>query len=158
MGDNSRLTRWACSPGSPINHWPGPRFERKPQLNSEFFPNNAVEYFVVTTTTTSPRRTSRRRDLFIEKDSDQRAHRADAPVGDQELFERRTASSSASVSCIYGIGDPVDYHSMILHLREGRRSAREDRGLRRDAVRPQRPTFARGTFRVRGDIIDVFPA
>jgi excinuclease ABC subunit B len=91
---------------------------------------------------------------------DQRAHRADAAVGHQGLLERRDVVIVGTVSAIYGIGDPVDYHGMILHLREGERigPARRHQAPGRDAVQRNEMDFKRGTFRVRGDVIDIFPA
>ncbi len=78
----------------------------------------------------------------------------------KSLMERRDVVIVATVSCIYGIGDPVDYHAMILHLREGERMAHRDLIQRLVAMQYSRADidFRRGTFRVRGDVIDVFPA
>ena len=127
----------------------------------EFLPENAVEYFVSYYDYYQPEAYVPSRDLFIEKDS---------AINDQieqmrlsatkSLMERRDVVIVASVSCIYGIGDPVDYHAMILHLREGEQVDRRDLIARLVAMQYTRNDldFQRGTFRVRGDVIDVFPA
>ena len=103
------------------------------------------------------------RDLYIEKDSlDQRAHRADAAVGDQERCSSgATCVIVATVSAIYGIGDPSDYHSMMpASARAATSSAQRDVIARLTEMQYTRNEldFARGTFRVRGDVIDIFPA
>ena len=101
------------------------------------------------------------RDLFIEKDSAINEHIEQMRLSaTKSLMERRDVVIVASVSCIYGIGDPADYHSMVLHLREGERIAHRDLVQRLVAMQYDRADidFRRGTFRVRGDVIDVFPA
>lgn len=134
------------------------------QLYGEFrslFPRNAVEYFVSYYDYYQPEAYVPARDLYIDKDS---------CINDQieqlrlsatkSLIERRDVVVVATVSAIFGIGDPVDYHSMILHLRRGERPGRAALVKRLVAMQYQRDKydFRRGTFRVRGDVIDVFPA
>lgn len=134
------------------------------QLAAEFmelFPENAVEYFVSYYDYYQPEAYIPSRDLYIEKDSaindeiDRLRHKATA-----SLLERRDVIVVASVSCIYGLGDPDDYRHLMLSLRPGMRRSREE--VIEDLVRIQyvRNDYAlkRGTFRVRGDTIDVFPA
>ena len=127
----------------------------------EFLPDNAVEYFVSYYDYYQPEAYVPSRDLFIEKDSSINEHIEQMRLSaTKSLMERRDVVIVASVSCIYGIGDPVDYHSMVLHLREGERIAHRDVLRRLVAMQYTRSDidFRRGTFRVRGDVIDVFPA
>ncbi|MCC4117846.1 excinuclease ABC subunit UvrB [Aromatoleum toluclasticum] len=127
----------------------------------EFFPENAVEYFVSYYDYYQPEAYVPSRDLFIEKDSSINEHIEQMRLSaTKSLMERRDVVIVATVSCIYGIGDPVDYHAMILHLREGERIAHRDLVQRLVAMQYSRSDidFRRGTFRVRGDVIDVFPA
>jgi excinuclease ABC subunit B len=127
----------------------------------EFLPENAVEYFVSYYDYYQPEAYVPSRDLFIEKDSSINEHIEQMRLSaTKSLMERRDVVIVATVSCIYGIGDPVDYHAMILHLREGERVAHRDLIQRLVAMQYTRADidFRRGTFRVRGDVIDVFPA
>ena len=127
----------------------------------EFLPENAVEYFVSYYDYYQPEAYVPSRDLFIEKDSSINEHIEQMRLSaTKSLMERRDVVIVATVSCIYGIGDPVDYHAMILHLREGERMAHRDLIQRLVAMQYSRADidFRRGTFRVRGDVIDVFPA
>jgi len=127
----------------------------------EFLPENAVEYFVSYYDYYQPEAYVPSRDLFIEKDSSINEHIEQMRLSaTKSLMERRDVVIVATVSCIYGIGDPVDYHSMVLHLREGERIAHRDLIARLVAMQYTRADidFRRGTFRVRGDVIDVFPA
>ncbi len=127
----------------------------------EFLPENAVEYFVSYYDYYQPEAYVPSRDLFIEKDSSINEHIEQMRLSaTKSLMERRDVVIVATVSCIYGIGDPVDYHSMILHLREGERIGQRDLIARLVAMQYSRADidFRRGTFRVRGDVIDVFPS
>ena len=127
----------------------------------EFFPENAVEYFVSYYDYYQPEAYVPSRDLFIEKDSSINEHIEQMRLSaTKSLLERRDVVIVATVSCIYGIGDPVDYHSMILHLREGEKMPQRDVLARLVAMQYDRNDvdFQRGCFRVRGDVIDVFPA
>ncbi|TVO65803.1 excinuclease ABC subunit UvrB [Denitromonas ohlonensis] len=127
----------------------------------EFFPENAVEYFVSYYDYYQPEAYVPSRDLFIEKDSSINEHIEQMRLSaTKSLMERRDVVIVATVSCIYGIGDPVDYHSMVLHLREGERTAHRDLLQRLVSMQYARADidFRRGTFRVRGDVIDIFPA
>ncbi|MEN3110110.1 excinuclease ABC subunit UvrB [Uliginosibacterium paludis] len=127
----------------------------------EFFPENAVEYFVSYYDYYQPEAYVPSRDLFIEKDSAINEHIEQMRLSaTKSLLERRDVVIVATVSCIYGIGDPVDYHSMILHLREGERMPQRDVLARLVGMQYDRNDvdFQRGCFRVRGDVIDVFPA
>jgi excinuclease ABC subunit B len=127
----------------------------------EFLPENAVEYFVSYYDYYQPEAYVPSRDLFIEKDSAINEHIEQMRLSaTKSLMERRDVVIVASVSCIYGIGDPVDYHAMILHLREGEKVVHRDLIHRLVAMQYSRADldFQRGTFRVRGDVIDVFPA
>lgn len=134
------------------------------QLYGEFralFPSNAVEYFVSYYDYYQPEAYVPARDLYIDKDS---------CINDQieqlrlsatkSLIERRDVLVVATVSAIFGIGDPVDYHAMILHLRRGERIGRAAIVKRLVAMqyRREKYDFQRGSFRVRGDVVDVFPA
>ncbi len=127
----------------------------------EFFPDNAVEYFVSYYDYYQPEAYVPSRDLFIEKDSSINEHIEQMRLSaTKSLLERKDTIIVATVSCIYGIGDPVDYHGMILHLREREKLAQRDIIARLTAMQYERNEFefARGTFRVRGDVLDVFPA
>jgi len=127
----------------------------------EFFPENAVEYFVSYYDYYQPEAYVPSRDLFIEKDSSINEHIEQMRLSaTKSLLERKDTVIVATVSCIYGIGDPVDYHGMILHLREREKLSQRDIIARLTAMQYQRNEFefARGTFRVRGDVLDVFPA
>jgi excinuclease ABC subunit B len=127
----------------------------------EFFPENAVEYFVSYYDYYQPEAYVPSRDLFIEKDSSINEHIEQMRLSaTKSLLERRDVVIVCTVSAIYGIGDPVDYHSMILHLREGERLGQRDiiRRLREMQYERNDTDFQRGTYRVRGDVIDVFPA
>jgi len=127
----------------------------------EFLPENAVEYFVSYYDYYQPEAYVPSRDLFIEKDSSINEHIEQMRLSaTKSLMERRDVVIVATVSCIYGIGDPVDYHSMVLHLREGETMAHRDLVRRLVTMQYTRADvdFRRGTFRVRGDVIDIFPA
>ena len=127
----------------------------------EFFPENAVEYFVSYYDYYQPEAYVPSRDLFIEKDSAINEHIEQMRLSaTKSLMERRDVVIVASVSCIYGIGDPQAYHSMVLHLREGEKILHRDLVQRLVAMQYDRADvdFKRGTFRVRGDVIDIFPA
>jgi len=127
----------------------------------EFFPENAVEYFVSYYDYYQPEAYVPSRDLYIEKDSSINEHIEQMRLSaTKSLLERKDAVIVATVSCIYGIGDPVDYHGMILHVREKERMSQRDVIARLAAMQYERNEleFKRGTFRVRGDVLDVFPA
>jgi len=127
----------------------------------EFLPENAVEYFVSYYDYYQPEAYVPSRDLFIEKDSSINEHIEQMRLSaTKSLLERRDVVIVATVSCIYGIGDPSDYHAMVLHLREGERMGHRDLIARLVAMQYTRNDvdFQRGCFRVRGDVIDVFPA
>ncbi|MEW6133779.1 MAG: excinuclease ABC subunit UvrB [Pseudomonadota bacterium] len=127
----------------------------------EFFPENAVEYFVSYYDYYQPEAYVPSRDLFIEKDSSINEHIEQMRLSaTKALMERKDTIIVATVSCIYGIGDPVDYHSMILHLKQGDRLEQREILQRLSTMQYERNEFDfnRGTFRVRGDVIDVFPA
>jgi len=127
----------------------------------EFFPENAVEYFVSYYDYYQPEAYVPARDLYIEKDSSINEHIEQMRLSaTKSLMERRDCVIVATVSAIYGIGDPSEYHGMILHLRQGERLAQRDLIGRLVAMQYERSEldFRRGTFRVRGDVIDVFPA
>ncbi|MCC7058737.1 MAG: excinuclease ABC subunit UvrB [Burkholderiaceae bacterium] len=127
----------------------------------EFFPNNAVEYFVSYYDYYQPEAYVPQRDLYIEKDSSINEHIEQMRLSaTKSLLERRDTVIVATVSCIYGIGNPRDYHEMILVLRTRDRMSQRDVLQRLVAMQYQRndTEFVRGTFRVRGDSIDVFPA
>jgi excinuclease ABC subunit B len=100
------------------------------------------------------------RDLFIEKDSSINEHIEQMRLScTKSLMERRDVVIVATVSAIYGIGNPNEYHQMILTLRQGPRlAARHHRPPDPDAVHPQRSRFRPRHFRVRGDTLDIFPA
>jgi excinuclease ABC subunit B len=127
----------------------------------EFFPENAVEYFVSYYDYYQPEAYVPSRDLYIEKDSSINEHIEQMRLSaTKSLLERPDAVIVATVSAIYGIGDPVDYHGMILHLRDRERIGQRDIVKRLTEMQYQRneADFRRGTFRVRGDVIDVYPA
>ena len=127
----------------------------------EFFPENAVEYFVSYYDYYQPEAYVPSRDLFIEKDSSVNEQIEQMRLSaTKSLLERRDCVIVATVSAIYGIGDPVDYHSMILHLRQGEKLSQRDIIRRLTEMQYQRNDidFSRGVYRVRGDVIDVFPA
>jgi len=127
----------------------------------EFFPENAVEYFVSYYDYYQPEAYVPARDLYIEKDSSINEHIEQMRLSaTKSLLERRDVVIVATVSAIYGIGDPSEYHGMILHLRQGERMSQRDVLARLVAMQYERNEldFRRGTFRVRGDVIDVFPA
>ncbi len=127
----------------------------------EFFPQNAVEYFVSYYDYYQPEAYVPARDLYIEKDSSINEHIEQMRLSaTKSLLERRDCVIVATVSAIYGIGDPSEYHGMILHLRQGEKLAQREVIARLVAMQYERNEldFRRGTFRVRGDVIDVFPA
>jgi excinuclease ABC subunit B len=127
----------------------------------EFFPNNAVEYFVSYYDYYQPEAYVPSRDLYIEKDSSINEHIEQMRLSaTKSLLERRDVVIVATVSAIYGIGDPSDYHSMVLTLRHRDRYSQRDVIVRLTQMQYKRSEleFARGTFRVRGDTIDIFPA
>ncbi|MDP2169844.1 MAG: excinuclease ABC subunit UvrB [Rhodocyclaceae bacterium] len=127
----------------------------------EFFPENAVEYFVSYYDYYQPEAYVPSRDLFIEKDSAINEHIEQMRLSaTKSLLERRDVVIVCSVSAIYGIGDPVDYHAMILHLREGEKVGQREIIRRLSEMQYERNEvdFHRGAFRVRGDVIDIFPA
>jgi len=127
----------------------------------EFFPENSVEYFVSYYDYYQPEAYVPSRDLFIEKDSSINDHIEQMRLSaTKALLEREDSIIVATVSCIYGIGDPVDYHGMILHLRQHEKYSQRDVIARLIAMQYDRNDieFKRGVFRVRGDVIDVFPA
>jgi excinuclease ABC subunit B len=127
----------------------------------EFLPENAVEYFVSYYDYYQPEAYVPARDLYIEKDSSINDHIEQMRLSaTKSLLERRDVVIVATVSAIYGIGDPSEYHGMILHLRQGEKMSQRDVLARLVAMQYERNEldFRRGTFRVRGDVIDVFPA
>ncbi len=127
----------------------------------EFFPNNAVEYFVSYYDYYQPEAYVAATDTYIAKDSsindeiDKLRHSATAA-----LFERKDVIIVASVSCIYGLGDPIDYENMTVSLRPGMQLERDEVLKRLINIQYTRNdmNFTRGTFRVRGDVVDIFPA
>ncbi len=127
----------------------------------EFFPENAVEYFVSYYDYYQPEAYVPARDLYIEKDSSINEHIEQMRLSaTKSLMERRDCVIVATVSAIYGIGDPSEYHGMILHLRQGEKLAQREVIARLVAMQYERNEldFRRGTFRVRGEVIDIFPA
>ncbi len=127
----------------------------------EFFPRNAVEYFVSYYDYYQPEAYVPQRDLFIEKDSSINEHIEQMRLSaTKSLLERRDTIIVATVSAIYGIGNPSEYHQMILTLRSGDKLSQREVIARLIAMQYTRneTDFQRGTFRVRGDTIDVFPA
>ncbi len=126
-----------------------------------FFPDNAVEYFVSYYDYYQPEAYVPARDLYIEKDSAINEHIEQMRLSaTKSLLERRDVVIVGTVSSIYGIGDPGEYHAMILVLRAGDRLGRREAIARLVAMQYVRndAEFVRGTFRVRGDTIDVFPS
>ncbi|UJF33170.1 excinuclease ABC subunit UvrB [Paenibacillus hexagrammi] len=127
----------------------------------EFFPNNAVSYFVSYYDYYQPEAYIASSDTYIEKDSsineeiDKLRHSATS-----SLFERRDVIIVASVSCIYGLGSPQEYGSLLLSLRVGMEKSRTEILHRLVDIQYQRNdlNFVRGTFRVRGDVVEIFPA
>jgi excinuclease ABC subunit B len=127
----------------------------------EFFPKNAVEYFVSYYDYYQPEAYVPQRDLFIEKDSAINEHIEQMRLSaTKSLMERRDVVIVASVSAIYGIGNPADYHQMVMTVRVGDKMGQRDviAQLVRMQYTRNEIEFSRGTFRVRGDVIDVFPA
>ncbi len=127
----------------------------------EFFPENAVEYFVSYYDYYQPEAYVPARDLFIEKDSSINEHIEQMRLSaTKAILERKDCVIVATVSAIYGIGDPADYHDMILHLKQGERY--EQRAIIKRLTEMQygrnEMEFKRGLFRVKGDVIDIFPA
>ena len=127
----------------------------------EFFPKNAVEYFVSYYDYYQPEAYVPQRDLFIEKDSAINEHIEQMRLScTKSLLERRDVIIVATVSAIYGIGEPESYHQMVMTLRVGDKPGQRD--IIAQLVRMQYDRndmdFSRGRFRVRGDTIDVFPA
>jgi len=127
----------------------------------EFFPHNAVEYFVSYYDYYQPEAYIPQTDTYIEKDAsindeiDKLRHSATSA-----LFERRDVIIVASVSCIYGLGDPAEYRSLVLSLRVGMERSRNEvlRALVDIQYERNDIDFTRGTFRVRGDVLEIFPA
>jgi len=127
----------------------------------EFFPHNAVEYFISYYDYYQPEAYIPQKDLYIEKDSsinqeiDKLRHSATSA-----LFERRDVIIVASVSCIYGLGSPLEYGEQVLSLRVGALKSREDIIRRLVEIQYERNDydFKRGAFRVRGDVIEIYPA
>jgi excinuclease ABC subunit B len=127
----------------------------------EFFPQNAVEYFVSYYDYYQPEAYVPQRDLFIEKDSSINEHIEQMRLScTKSLMERRDVVIVATVSAIYGIGNPNEYHKMVLTLRAKDKVSQRDVIARLIQMQYTRNEvdFGRGTFRVRGDTIDVFPA
>ncbi|MBI2278350.1 MAG: excinuclease ABC subunit UvrB [Dechloromonas sp.] len=127
----------------------------------EFFPENAVEYFVSYYDYYQPEAYVPSRDLFIEKDSAINDHIEQMRLSaTKSLIERRDVVIVATVSCIYGIGDRDEYHNMILTMRVGDKLDQRAMVKRLTDMQYERNDldFHRGIFRVRGDIIDIFPA
>ncbi|MBN8771324.1 MAG: excinuclease ABC subunit UvrB [Thiobacillus sp.] len=127
----------------------------------EFFPENAVEYFVSYYDYYQPEAYVPARDLFIEKDSSINEHIEQMRLSaTKSLLERRDTVIVCTVSAIYGIGDPSDYHSMILLLRQNEKMTQREVITRLTQMQYERNDidFSRGHFRVRGDVIDIFPA
>lgn len=127
----------------------------------EFFPNNAVEYFVSYYDYYQPEAYVPSTDTFIEKDASINSHIEQMRLSaTKALIERRDVIIVSSVSAIYGLGDPESYMKMLLHLRQG--DIMDQRDILRRLAELQYArndiAFERGTFRVRGDVIDIFPA
>lgn len=126
----------------------------------EFFPNNAVEFFVSYYDYYQPEAYVPQSDTYIEKDSsindeiDKLRHSAT-----MSLFERRDVIIVASVSCIYGLGDPIDYENLVVSLRPGMIKDRDEVIRKLVDIQYVRNdiNFIRGTFRVRGDSLEIFP-
>ncbi len=127
----------------------------------EFFPNNAVEYFISYYDYYQPEAYIAHTDTYIEKDSaineeiDRLRHSATSA-----LFERRDVIVVSSVSCLYGLGDPIDYRSMVISLRVGKEHPMEEVLKKLTEIRYERNDidFSRNKFRVRGDTLEVYPA
>ncbi len=127
----------------------------------EFFPNNAVEFFVSYYDYYQPEAYIPSTDTYIEKDSsvndeiDKLRHSATSA-----LFERRDVIIVASVSCIYGLGDPIDYNELVISLRPGMTKPMEEILKKLVDIQFERNdiNFVRGKFRVRGDVLEIFPA
>ena len=127
----------------------------------EFFPNNAVEYFVSYYDYYQPEAYIAHTDTYIEKDSavneeiDRLRHSATSA-----LFERRDVIVVSSVSCLYGLGDPIDYKSMVISLRVGQQRPMDEILKKLAEIRYERNDldFSRNKFRVRGDTLEVYPA
>jgi len=127
----------------------------------EFFPENAVEYFVSYYDYYQPEAYVPSRDVYIEKDSSINEQIEQMRLSaTKALLEREDCVIVATVSAIYGIGDPVDYHGMILHLRHNEKMHQREVIKRLIEMQYERNEidFSRGKFRVRGDVIDIFPA
>ena len=127
----------------------------------EFFPENSVEYFVSYYDYYQPEAYVPSRDMFIEKDSSINEQIEQLRLSaTKSLLERQDSIIVATVSAIYGIGDPVDYHGMILHLRQNEVVPQREVIKRLTEMQYDRNDieFTRGHFRVRGDVIDIFPA
>lgn len=127
----------------------------------EFFPNNAVEYFVSYYDYYQPEAYVASTDTFIEKDASINDHIEQMRLSaTKALMERRDVVLVASVSCIYGLGDPESYMQMMLHIRRGDIVDQREilRRLAQLQYRRNDAAFERGTYRVRGDVIDIFPA
>ena len=127
----------------------------------EFFPENAVEYFISYYDYYQPEAYIAHTDTYIEKDSsvneeiERLRHSATS-----SLFERRDVIVVASVSCIYGLGDPIDYKNMVISLRTGQEKNRDELIKKLVEIRYERNdlNFVRNNFRVRGDTVEVYPA
>jgi len=127
----------------------------------EFFPNSAVEYFVSFYDYYQPESYMPASDTYIEKDAtindeiDKLRHSATA-----SLFERKDVIIIASVSCIYGLGDPIDYENMVISLRPGMKASREEVLRKLVSMQYERNEidFKRGKFRAKGDIVEVYPS
>ena len=127
----------------------------------EFFPKNAVEYFVSYYDYYQPEAYVPQRDLFIEKDSAINEHIEQMRLScTKSVLERRDVVIVATVSAIYGIGQPEAYHKMVMTLRSGDKMGQRDMIAQLVRMQYQRNDmdFSRGAFRVRGDTIDIFPA
>ena len=127
----------------------------------EFFPNNAVEYFVSYYDYYQPEAYVPSSDTFIEKDAQVNDHIEQMRLSaTKALLEREDCIVVATVSAIYGLGDPESYFKMIMHLSRG--EIIDQRGILRQLAELQYTRndidFRRGTYRVRGDVIDIFPA
>jgi len=127
----------------------------------EFFPENAVEYFVSYYDYYQPEAYVPSRDLFIEKDSSINDHIEQMRLSaTKSLLEREDSVIVATVSAIYGIGDPGEYHGMVLHIHVGMKISQRDIVNKLITMQYDRNDFdfSRGAFRVRGDVLDVFPS
>jgi len=127
----------------------------------EFFPKNSIEYFVSYYDYYQPEAYVPSRDLYIEKDSSINEHIEQMRLSaTKSILERQDCIVVATVSAIYGIGDPSEYHSMILHLHQGDRLTQRDAIKRLTEMQYQRNEMEvrRGTFRVHGVVLDIFPA